>query len=494
MYAIYLRKSRADRDMPDMSNEEILARHEKTLTELAASRNYNIGKIYREVVSGETIAARPEMQKLLSDVSSGIYKGVLVMEIERLARGSGIDQGIVSQTFMYSGTLIITPSKTYDPANEFDEEFFEFGLFMSRREYKTINRRLQAGRAASHREGKYTGSVAPYGYNRVKIIGEKGWSLEPNENADTVRIIFSLYTDSLYGCRKICKVLDDMGIKSAKGGCWTPSVIRGILTNEVYTGKIAHNKSITQKRMENGTVVIKRPRQTDYQLFDGIHPAIITSEMWNRTQEILRRNIKAPSSGETKNPLAGILICGKCGSKMQRRPHSSAQPKDYIICKCGNVGSPLIDIEDAVIDALKLWYNDLPMPRMQPHNDNTIMLKTAHTRLKKYQNQLENIFSLVEQGIYDNAVFTKRYTEINNKISALNKQIDIMKADNKCKGSISNTFPENAPFPEIFSDMPPKQKNLILKELFYKIIYNKPERGKNFTLEFCARFICDKSV
>lgn len=493
MYAIYLRKSRADRDMPDMTEEEILARHEKTLTELALAKDYNIGKIYREVVSGETIAARPEMQRLLSDVGRGVYKGVLVMEIERLARGSGIDQGIVSQAFMYSGTLIITPNKTYNPANEFDEEFFEFGLFMSRREYKTINRRLQAGRAASHREGKYTGSVAPYGYNRVKLKGEKGWSLEPDENADTVRIIFSLYTDSLYGCRKICRVLDNMGIKSAKGGCWTPSAIRGILTNEVYTGKIAHNKSITQKRMENGAVVIKRSRQADYQFFDGVHPAIITNEVWSKAREMLSRNIKSPSSGETKNPLAGILICGKCGSKMQRRPHSSAQPKDYIICKCGNVGSPLNDIENAVIEALRLWYNDLPMPKVQPHNNN-IMLKTAYAKLKKYQKQLENIFSLVEQGIYDNAVFTERYTEINNKISALNKQINIMKADNIRKNNIADTFPENLSFPEIFGDMPPKQKNLILKELFYKIIYTKPQKGKKFTLEFDARFICDKGV
>ncbi len=49
-----------------------------------------------------------------------------------------IDQGIVSQAFKYSGTRIITPTKTYDPNNEFDEEYFEFGLFMSRREYQTI--------------------------------------------------------------------------------------------------------------------------------------------------------------------------------------------------------------------------------------------------------------------------------------------------------------------------------------------------------------------
>lgn len=59
------------------------------------------------------------------------------MEIERLARGDTIDQGIVAQTFKYSGTRIITPARDYDPSSEADEEYFEFGLFMSRREYQT---------------------------------------------------------------------------------------------------------------------------------------------------------------------------------------------------------------------------------------------------------------------------------------------------------------------------------------------------------------------
>ena len=82
---------------------------------------------------------------MLEEVSLGIYAGVLVVDVERLARGNGSDQAYISQVFQFSGTKIITPLKVYDPSNEFDEEYFEFGLFMSRREYKTINRRLVRG-------------------------------------------------------------------------------------------------------------------------------------------------------------------------------------------------------------------------------------------------------------------------------------------------------------------------------------------------------------
>ena len=194
-YCIYLRKSRADMEAEAHGEGETLARHEKLLLEVARRGPYNVTQIYREVVSGETIAARPVMQQLLQEVEQGLWEGVLVVELERLARGDTIDQGIMAQTFKYSGTKIVTPLKVYDPNNEYDEEYFEFGLFMSRREYKTINRRLQRGRLASAKEGKWVSGVAPYGYERVRVPNDKGWTLRPVEaEADIVRFIFRLYT------------------------------------------------------------------------------------------------------------------------------------------------------------------------------------------------------------------------------------------------------------------------------------------------------------
>lgn len=161
-YCCYLRKSRKDAEAEAHGQGETLARHQKRLEEYASSVGIKISKFYKEVVSGETIASRPVMQQLLADVESGMWTGVLVVEVERLARGNTLDQGIVSNAFQYSNTKIITPLKTYVPNNEYDEEYFEFGLFMSRREYKKINQRLHAGILASVQEGKHVGSAAPY--------------------------------------------------------------------------------------------------------------------------------------------------------------------------------------------------------------------------------------------------------------------------------------------------------------------------------------------
>ena len=71
-YAIYLRKSREDIESEKYGEGETLARHEKILTTLASTRNLTIGKIYREVVSGETISERKEIQKLLNSIKKHV--------------------------------------------------------------------------------------------------------------------------------------------------------------------------------------------------------------------------------------------------------------------------------------------------------------------------------------------------------------------------------------------------------------------------------------
>ena len=67
-YCLYLRKSRADMEAEARGEGETLARHEKLLLEVAKRGPYTVTQIYREIVSGETIAARPVVQQLLQEV------------------------------------------------------------------------------------------------------------------------------------------------------------------------------------------------------------------------------------------------------------------------------------------------------------------------------------------------------------------------------------------------------------------------------------------
>lgn len=504
-YAIYLRKSRTDAEAEQRGEGETLARHEKALLELANKQNLNITQIYREIVSGETIASRPVMQQLLTDVEAGMLEGVLVMEVERLARGDTMDQGLVAQTFKYSSTKIITPTKIYDPDNEFDEEYFEFGLFMSRREYKTINRRLQAGRLASVKEGKYVGNKPPYGYTRKRIEHDKGFTLEPlPEQADIVKMIYDLYIhgelqeDGSYnrlGVSLIARRLNNLRIKPQNGDAWVDTTIRDILINPVYIGKVRWNHRATVKKMVNGKIKKERPRSEDVIICDGLHEAIITEETFNLAQKFMKSNPARPVKDRNtlQNPLAGIVYCGKCGRAMRRRPHNNATKYDTLMCPathCSNVSVSLASVEDRILDTLQKWVSNYKLNIESEYNGisfNEInvmrnQLQQFDTDLNDAGKQLNTIYDSYEKGIYTADIFIERSKVISEKIETLKS--DKMKLELKLQKLSSvlvnseTIVPKIEQILDVYRSLPTAQaKNDLLKGVIKRATYIKERSG-----------------
>lgn len=505
-YAMYLRKSRADAELEAQGELETLSRHEAILRALAEKQRLHIGKIYKEIVSGETISSRPVMQQLLHDVEQELWDGVLVMEIERLARGDTIDQGLVAQTFKYSDTLIITPNKTYNPNNEFDEEYFEFGLFMSRREYKTINRRLQTGRLQSIKEGKYVGNKPPYGYKKVKLKGEKGFTLEPiPEQAEAVKQIFKWYAygdedGNTLGFAEIGKRLHNRGILSSTGRTdWQSASIRDILSNPHYIGKVRWGFRPQKKAIVDGQRTLKRTRDVDAPTYDGLHPAIIDIETFNIVQARKAENKKntCPKSKGIQNPLAGLAVCAKCGKKMQRRPYNNGY-QDGLICAntyCDNVSSDLWRVEKAVIKTLEEWVTKYEVEQasvidsiLPDVSEYETTLKSYTTRLETLKKQLDKAYEAYELGIYDVQTFLER-TEKNKaeQSSTLTLIEDLQKKINNIKASEKqhNEFiPKVKRIVDIYYELEsPADKNKMLKEILTEITYSK-EHSARFSKDY----------
>lgn len=497
-YAKYLRKSRFDRDYAELSVEETLKRHEAILDRLAGQRGYHIAKTYYEVVSGESIAARPEIQKMLEEVGQGIYAGVLVVDLERLARGNGADQAYISQVFQFSGTKIITPLKVYDPSNEFDEEYFEFGLFMSRREYKTINRRLTRGRDSSAAEGKYISSIAPYGYQKVKLPSEKGFTLEPHpEEAPVVREIYSMFLSGA-GTKLIANELNRREIPTRHGGLWTYSTIANIITNPVYMGKIRRGWRKQTKSLENGQVVkrcIQHRNMEDYQLFDGLHPPLVTEEQFMLAQELRKErgpSVKVKKEFALQNAFAGLLCCGVCGKRVGRSTQGAGRGhKARLRCvnmhNCHN-GSADYDLaEREIMAALRVWLegyrvkigttgfaDEIAAQRRQ--------LERCDQELEKLDRQLENAYDLVEQGLYSLELFQQRREKLNASIGQVKERRgEIAAALERLEAADagqSKLVPRTEALLESYSTMTNQERNDLLKEILQKIEYRKGAGGK----------------
>lgn len=416
--AVYLRKSRADLDDESRGHSDTLERHQKALLELANRLHVAVGKIYPEVVSGETIASRPQMQSLLHDLEQGMWDAVLVMEVARLTRGSQIDQGIIANAFKYTRTLIITPDKIYDPCNSADEDMLDFGMFFSRFEWKTINKRQQAGRRASSQEGKYIGSIAPYGYQRKKLKGEKGWTLVPDpETAPIVRRAFDLLTENQLPQHAIAMHFNADGIPAPRGGAWTTATVQRLLRNVHYAGYITSSYRPRVKSMQSGEVTISRPVNPEAKRYSGRHEPLVSPEQFGKAAKLLRQNKRPPISHVhgLNNPLSGLMVCSVCGKRMQRRnmPSGPAQ----LICTtrgCPTVAANMDEVITLLLKTMTRWLiqfeisssrldDFLPNIGKKRHKLNIIAQK-----LEKLGAREERAFELVETGVYSPEDFRAR--------------------------------------------------------------------------------------
>lgn len=513
MYCGYLRKSRLDLEAERHGDLQTLERQKQILLDFAKRNNIPLSKIYKEVVSGESIDARPEMQKLLEEVESGKWEGVLVVEVERLARGDTIDQGIVSRAFKRHNTKIITPIKTYEPDNEFDEEYFEFGLFMSRREYKVITRRIQRGRTQSAKEGKFLSSVPPYGYDKVKLTDQKGYTLAPNKDeAPVVKMIYEMYIAGS-GMTAIANALDKMNIIPRYRTTWSKSTISDILENPVYTGKIRWSYKKEFKNYNN-TGQTHREKRSEYILVDGLHPALITEDVFNQAAEVRKNNTHKTTKKDLslKNPLTGIVHCKKCGSIMTRLGANCKNPYDALKCSnryCDNISAPVYLVEQAIIDNTKEWLHTAEMNVDKEYADATrdAVKKSTISKLEKeietINSQIQKTFDLLEQGIYDTETFSERNTHLaGRKKETEAKLTELRTAKNK---ELSLEEIKTVIIPRIkalissyFNVDDANARNTILKGILNDVTYVKTvrnTRGKrdtvNFDLEVFPRVFSD---
>lgn len=291
IYLEYLRKSREDLQY-EKSNIEFktLERHRERLKLISDSAGKSVAEenIYEEVVSGDSIADRPEIQKLLKRIEDSNVKGVWVIDVQRLCRGDLGDQDRIIKTFKYTNTMILTPEKEYDLNNPADEEYLIDKLSFSRKEYKHIKNRLTEGRLDSLRNGCYVSGRTAYGYESYKLKGEKGYSLKiVEEEAKIVRLIFKLCLEGK-GTFEIASYLNSLSIPSPRGSIWRKNGIREMLKNETYTSRLTWGKRKPVIFIEDGKLKKKTVRQKEYDIYQGRQESIISIEDFNLVQEKLK--------------------------------------------------------------------------------------------------------------------------------------------------------------------------------------------------------------
>lgn len=492
--ALYLRKSRADEEMERQGQGETLSKHRKALLKIAKERNFNIVEIKEEIVSGESLFHRPKMLELLKEVESKLYEGVLVMDMQRLGRGDMQDQGLILKTFKDSNTKIITPQKTYDLSNDFDEEYSEFESFMSRKELKMINRRMQGGRVRSIEDGNYLGTNPPIGYD-IDFIG-RSRTLKPNAQADIIRMIFDMYVNGK-GAGMIAEELNNLGYRTTNGNIFERTSICFIIKNLVYIGKLTWKKKESKKSVTEGKRRDTKTRdKKDWIIVDGKHTGLIEESVFYAAQEIINGKYHVPYQlvNGMANPLAGVIICGICGSKMVLRKYGKKSP--HIICnkKCGCSSSRFDYVEKAILDGLEKYYYELKFTiGYKPKKDTTKIyekqIESLTMELEALNDQKLKVHDFFERGTYDIKTFLQRTNNLSERTDNNLKQIGNLKSIINEERSPKDIAKELKSLLDGYDSADIELKNKLLKKVLLKVEYKKvkPERDDNFNIELFPR-------
>ena len=431
-WLMYLRKSR--QDDPTETVEEVLSKHEIMLQDWARKelgREIPEDCIYREIVSGgESIDDREQMRKVLARMEDPRVAGCVVADPQRLTRGDLEDCGRLISVLRYTSTLVATPMMVFDMTDEMQRKFFEGELLRGREFLDYTKKKLLIGRIQAIRRGLFISKEAPFGYKKILI--RKDHTLEPDENADVVRMVFDLFVDKGLTYYQIAKQLDDMGIKPRKSDTWNKSSIRYMLKNPHYDGKVCFNMVKEVTTMENGEKVTRRINQPmdTWIVAEGIHPAIIDHETFEKAQLLMKENATPAKLGYSlKNPFAGIMVCGICGKAIAQHPYKRAEPR--LECRTRPRCCKSVKISE-VINAVAVALEHSELPELEARWKNgdgkalviqKKLLATLEKELESYRVQEEKQYEFLETGRYSPEVFDKRNTALRQKMEDCQERI-----------------------------------------------------------------------
>lgn len=484
----YLRKSRAD---GEETVEAVLAKHERMIQDYCL-KTYNAelpaDRIYREVQSGETIASRPVMQKVIRMIQDKQIDAVLCVDLQRLSRGDLSDVGELSKLFQYTGCLIITPVRTYNVADEYDRKFFEMEIMHGNDYLEYIKKIMGRGRRQSVLEGNYIYSGDPYGYRRVYV--DKRPTLEIcEEEAAIVRMIYDLYTGAdRAGPTEIARRLNALGIKPRKLERWTNNAVTGILRNPLYIAKITWQRAKEIKEYSDGKIVTRRrlSEEGDYICADARHPAIITRETFELAQSI-RKSRAHPAihpCTDLVNPLAGLVKCGVCGRSMTYR-HGAHDLHAFILCTftdCPTRSVYATTLLEQIRESMQFTLTEY-LHKLEDNSDSSPADTTREIyqkELSELQKQQKRQFELLERGIYSEDVFLERSAEVNERIKNVTSELEKIESNKKTENDYAAFCASLQKCIDVICDpnVPPKEINSLLKSVITSIKYNREKTAR----------------
>ena len=427
-------------------------------TKMKAFCDYNEYEIAGEYEdagkSGKSIEGRVSFNQMMEDIKSGKdgVSYVLVFKLSRFGRNAA-DVLATLQVMQDFGVNLICVEDGIDSSKDAGKLMISVLSAVAEIERENIRVQTMEGRMQKAREGKWNGGFAPYGYS---LIDGK---LEVNEEeAVAIRMIFDQYVNTDLGANGIAKYLENHGIhkiarQNDKNPLFDAALIRRIIQNPVYSGKISYGRRRTEK-VHGTRNEYRQVKKDDYLLVDGLHEALVSEEVWEQAQVKVAAQAKKyekvnRDKREKIHLLSGILKCPVCGAGMygnksikKRKDGSNYKDFYYYGCKHRNmtrghkcdykkqVHEEMLDASVAeVISKLvsNPKFSDLICNKINMEVDTSALdqeIENYKIQLRKLYHNKDTILSDMDSLDYEDKHYQRRKTDLENHLYKTYDKID----------------------------------------------------------------------
>lgn len=368
----------------DNQREESIEGQLRECMEFAKYNEMTVVNTYIDRALSAKTDNRPELQKMIKDSYKGGFDVIIVWKLDRFARNR-YDSAHYKALLKKNNVRVMSAKESI---SEGAEGILLESLLEGYAEYYSVELAEKVKRRLTENalKGRWNGGIVPFGY----VVG-KEQTLEIDANAaPIVQMIYQMADDGKT-VRNIHKHLEANSITRSNGKPLRYNAVRYILSNRTYIGEYNHS---------------------GIKIEDSI-PAIIDKMQFDRVQNELKKNSKAPArhTAEDDYLLTTKLFCGKCGAMMVAQAGTSHTGKvhryyacvrqkkhkcdkkilhkekleNFILCKYKTMEMPK---EDSVIEELAaLLYN-------LQYNESTI-LPQLEAQLREKEREIDNIVTAI---------------------------------------------------------------------------------------------------
>lgn len=434
--ALYIRVSSQEQANEGYSVGE----QEERLKSYCRAVSWTVYKVYIDPGFTGSNIKRPGLQELLRDAAAHRFDRVVVYKLDRLSRSQKDTLELIEDRFLKNGIDFVSISENFDTSTPFGRAMIGILAVFAQLEREQIKERMQMGKMARAKEGKWCGGgVPPFGYNYIndQLVPDDIQKLHVME-------MFNL-AERGTSPAKISEIFSRKGYKcNMTAERWTDTMVRRMLKNDVYIGKVSYFK----------------------QKFDGIHEPLISQEQFDNVQAILQQRTEQyerlyPDPNNKVTYFGGYLVCAKCGAKYQHRTAKKnykghTYSYNYYTCNsvakknpnyirdpnCTNITWKQKDLEESIFNEMK----KLTVEQVDDHftlRPDDIQKKTYQAEIKAIDRKMERLMDLyIMDGVPKDKVQVQIH-DLNKRRDQITEQMEaIQEPDTEAIKDCIKTIPD----------------------------------------------------